>query len=159
MHSKRYFTYLYTGDTSEVNDTESVCDQYSRSVSSISPLWVSASCSPSKRSGGSDTKPHVMLWSASCILRLELETALSARPSKKMSAWLQTIKTKFWVSWILNYHYEVIKMMAISLFKHFLCTSFTWSWYEIPTLNQIIVWWIFFPSNNKKFQTAPLIHF
>ena len=55
---------------------------------------------------------------------------------------------------MLNYHHEVIKEIA-----HLICNSFTWSQHEIPRLNQIIVWSIFFPSNNKKFQTAPLIHF
>ena len=67
-HLKRYLTYFFTGDTSEVNDAQSVCDEFYHSVSSILPLSVSVSCSPSKGSGGG-TKSHVILWS--CILHFE----------------------------------------------------------------------------------------
>ena len=29
LYSKRYLAYFFTGDTSEVNDAQSVCDEYS----------------------------------------------------------------------------------------------------------------------------------
>ena len=64
LHWKRYLAYFFTGDISfEVNDAQSVCDECSYSVSSMPPLSVSVSCSPSKRSDGSGTKSHLILWS------------------------------------------------------------------------------------------------